>query len=48
VLASLERPTDGGDAKSAACMSINHWPRDLPHFLARLDALRDERLRTST
>lgn len=46
--ASLERPTDGGAAGSAACMSINRWPRDVPEFLARLDALRDEHPRSAT
>ena len=48
VRASLERPADGGAAGSAACMSINRWPRDVTEFLARLDALRDEHLRSST
>ena len=48
VRASLERPTDGGAAGSAACVSINRWPRDVPEFLARLDALRDEHLCSST
>ena len=48
VRASLERPTDGGEAKSAASMSINHWPRDVPEFLASLAAMRDAALHPAT
>ena len=44
---SLQRPIGRSEAEAGPLLSINHWLRDLPEFLARLAALRDDHLRTN-
>lgn len=40
----LQPPTDRLEAEGEPLLSVNHWPRGLPEFLAELSALRDQRL----
>jgi hypothetical protein len=38
-----QRPTSRLEAEGEPLLSIPHWPRGLPEFLARLSHLRDQR-----
>ena len=42
----LQRPAGRSEAEGSPLMSIEHWPRELPEFLAALAALRDTHRRT--
>jgi hypothetical protein len=43
----LERLAGRSEAEGSPLMSIKHWPRGVPEFLARLGVLRDNRRRTT-